>query len=146
MTAEYLRQFTLFERALISSAADHFAADYYGNEFHPHLSDTAKAVAAAYLRAVTATHGTDTVADAVTAYLTDHPEALTRTDRDRERHTYNRDSEWQRLITAAAQAFTAGNLTRARRLVDDAETAQPCRSVAAYRRRITKAANAGAVR
>ena len=142
MTADYLRAYTLLDRALIVRATEHFASDYYGSEFGLELADAARAVAAAYLRSVTDKHGTDKVIATVAAYLTDHPDVLTRTDRDRERHTYARDREWSRLITAAAKAYRAGRFDRALCLIDDAATVQPCRSVAAYHRRITKAAQA----
>lgn len=142
MTADYLRPYSLVDRALIVRAAEHFAADYYGSAFGLELADAARSVTVAHLRRVTAVHGRAAVTATVAAYLADHPEALARTDRDRERYTYTRDSEWTRLIAAAGQAYQAGKLDRALCLVDDAAAVQPCRSVAAYHHRIIKAAKA----
>lgn len=110
--------FTLVERKLIEYAA-------YVTEGH--------------LCTVAAAHGLAPVSDAVQTYLRLQPWVLHRSEVERERSALARGKERQRLIAAAGRAFNAGELDRARKLIDDAEAVEPCRSVAGYRRKITAA-------
>lgn len=132
--------FTPVERKLIEYAADDFAAQYYGGPFAFGIEDAARYVTEGHLRTVAATYGLSPVAAAVEAYLRQRPEVLQRSKTDRERGAAARAQEWQRLIKAAGAAYKAGDLNRARRLVDDAESVEPRRSVAGYRSKIDTAA------
>ncbi|WP_280489206.1 hypothetical protein [Nocardia carnea] len=133
-------EFTPVERKLIEYAADDFAAQYYGGPFNFGIGDAARYVTEGHLGTLADAYGLAPVADAVEAYLRQRPEVLHRSKADRQRGAAARAEEWQRLIIAAGEAFQAGELDRARRLVDDAESVEPRRSVAGYRSKIDAAA------
>ncbi|ATL72497.1 hypothetical protein [Nocardia terpenica] len=135
-----MTEFTPVEGKLIEYAADDFAAQYYGGPFAFGVDDAARYVTEGHLRTLQAAYGLGPVADAVAAYLRQHPEVLHRSPAERKRAAQARAEEWDRLVKAAGKAYKARELDRARKLIDDAEAVEPRRSVAGYRSKIDAAA------
>ncbi|VFA96212.1 Uncharacterised protein [Nocardia farcinica] len=133
-------RFAPVARKLIERAAVEYAAHYYGGPWRVDIDGAAELITDAHLPAVRAEYGPAAVAAAVADYLRAHPEILHSSEGERERHAQARAREWRRLVDAAERAMCAGDIHRARRLIDDAEMVGPGYSVTAYRSRITAAA------
>ncbi|MEV0773564.1 hypothetical protein [Nocardia salmonicida] len=112
-------------RALIACAAQDYAAAYYGGPFRFGFDETVDYVTRQHLQSVAAEHGNETVAAMVRAYLSDHPELLTRPQSERRTAARFRASLAQARLTAAENAATAGEHARARRLLAEAEQIDP---------------------
>ncbi|MBC7299892.1 MAG: hypothetical protein H5T78_02940 [Nocardia sp.] len=129
-------------RAQIECAAQDFAATYYGGPWRFGIDDAARYVTSEHLRPVVTEYGHDAVAAAVRAYLTAHPELLTRARAERETAARFRAELAAARITAAARATEQGDYPRARRLLTAAEEIEPRPEIDGYRARIDAAENA----
>ncbi|MGW6728737.1 hypothetical protein ACWF9G_22795 [Nocardia sp. NPDC055029] len=117
--------FTDRTRAMIACAAQDYAAAYYGGPYMFGVDDAARYVTRQHLQTVAAEHGGEVVAAEVRAYLTKHPELLTRPRAERQTAARFRVALAQARLTAAGKAAAAGDHDRARRLLAAAEEIDP---------------------
>ncbi|SUD49530.1 Uncharacterised protein [Nocardia otitidiscaviarum] len=134
-----MHTFTPVERLIIRYAAEDHAAHYYGTVFGFGRDDAARYTAEGHLRALVSEYGLTPVHRALVEVLTERPELLTRSPAERAAGAQARAAQADAQVQAAGKAFKAGDLERASKLIDDAETFAPARNFDGYREKIAAA-------